>query len=346
MLYPCGVAYLQVNCFNAQASRLQTHFHFENAYWDGIGQTSGKLKLIVSSEKNAAVHCADDWHVQIIKLSRCRNSTCMYATSCHSNSETVVGQTLWPMFRCTYSALSLREMLHMSLGLGSLFFHPHVTSRGSARPLISSKQINFFIRESILAQQQAISKTLASSDILTVWYKTNFIFCCENPYSPPSVSPPTAANRAGTSDWSRCPSPGRSSPLGILCSSICLRRQRDSERSTRATMRRWMALQFPLETGRLEIDLLSQNNFVSRMKTCVTDTACLQKMQQSSLVTMYNSEIRTVKDSWNTLGKNKVPIQSLSSLAGPNNFLSWKRPPTSSVGRLVVRPAVAFATLM
>ena len=230
--------------------------------------------------------------------------------------------------------------------LGLYFFIPMSQAEGLPDPWFQANKSTFFIRESILAQQQAISKTLASSDILTVWYKTNFIFCCENPYSPPSVSPPTAANRAGTSDWSRCPSPGRSSPLGILCSSICLRRQRDSERSTRAAMRRWMALQFPLETRRLEIDLLSQNNFVSRMKTCVTDTACLQKMQQSSLVTMYNSEIRTVKDSWNTLGKNKVPIQSLSSLAGPNNFLSWKRPPTSSVGRLVVRPAVAFATLM
>jgi hypothetical protein len=98
--------------------------------------------------------------------------------------------------------------------------------------------------------------------------------------------------------------------------------------------------------GNKEIDLLSQNNFVSRMKTCVTDTACLQKMQQSSLVTMYNSEIRTVKDSWHTLRKNKMPIQSLSSLAEPNKFLSWKQPPTSSVGRLGVRPAEAFATLM
>ena len=110
--------------------------------WDrtNIGQTEAHSEL----RKNAAVHCADDWHVQIIKLSRCRNSTCMYATSCHSNSETVVGQTLWPMFRCTYNALSLREMLHMSLGLGSLFFHTHVASRGSARPLISSKQIDLF----------------------------------------------------------------------------------------------------------------------------------------------------------------------------------------------------------
>jgi len=98
--------------------------------------------------------------------------------------------------------------------------------------------------------------------------------------------------------------------------------------------------------GNKEIDLLSQNNFVSRMKTCVAGTACLQKMQQSSLVTMYNSEIRRVKDSWHTLRKNKMPIQSLSSLAEPNKFLSWKHPPTSSVGRLVVRPAVAFATLM
>ena len=101
--------------------------------------------------------------------------------------------------------------------LGLYFFIPMSQAEGLPDPWFQANKSTFFIRESILAQQQAISKTLASSDILTVWYKTNFIFCCENPYSPPSVSPPTAANRAGTSDWSRCPSPGRSSPLGILC---------------------------------------------------------------------------------------------------------------------------------
>ena len=90
---------------------------------------------------------------------------------------------------------------------------------------------------------------------------------------PPSVSPPTAVNHAGTSDWSRCPSPGRSSPLwhfvqlklpavtaalGGLIESMCFLLHQfdrietyiDFERSTRATMRPWMALQFPLEATR------------------------------------------------------------------------------------------------
>ena len=99
---------------------------------------------------------------------------------------------------------------------------------------------------------------------------------------PPSVSPPTAVNHAGTSDWSRCPSPGRSSPLwhfvqlklpavtaalGGLIESMCffatsIWQDRNIHRFRKINPR----YHAPMDgiaipsRGNKEIDLLSQNN--------------------------------------------------------------------------------------